>query len=83
MSGTTYMGWTNYATWRVNLEIFDGGEFDGMSADILQEWAEGVIFEGADDSTRLMAEYASAFLDDVNWHEIAEHYAAEEGEEDE
>lgn len=21
---TTYNGWTNYATWRVNLEIFDG-----------------------------------------------------------
>ena len=22
----TYNGWTNYATWRVNLEIFDGIE---------------------------------------------------------
>ena len=20
----TYNGWTNYATWRVNLELFDG-----------------------------------------------------------
>ena len=24
MTDTTYNGWTNYATWRVNLEIFDG-----------------------------------------------------------
>ena len=24
MSNTTYNGWTNYATWRVNLEVFDG-----------------------------------------------------------
>ena len=23
-TNTTYNGWTNYATWRVNLEIFDG-----------------------------------------------------------
>ena len=24
MKNDTYNGWTNYATWRVNLEIFDG-----------------------------------------------------------
>jgi hypothetical protein len=24
MKKETYNGWTNYATWRVNLEIFDG-----------------------------------------------------------
>ena len=24
MTDKTYNGWTNYATWRVNLEIFDG-----------------------------------------------------------
>ena len=24
MTDNTYNGWTNYATWRVNLEIFDG-----------------------------------------------------------
>ena len=26
MSDKTYNGWTNYATWRVNLEMFDGNE---------------------------------------------------------
>lgn len=24
MTDDTYNGWTNYATWRVNLEMFDG-----------------------------------------------------------
>jgi hypothetical protein len=24
---TKYNGWTNYATWRVNLEIIDGTQF--------------------------------------------------------
>lgn len=28
MNDNTYNGWTNYATWRVNLEIFDGYDCD-------------------------------------------------------
>jgi hypothetical protein len=24
MNDKTYNGWTNYATWRINLEMFDG-----------------------------------------------------------
>jgi hypothetical protein len=28
MTDTKYNGWTNYATWRVNLEIFDGIDLD-------------------------------------------------------
>jgi len=28
MSDTTYNGWTNYATWRINLEVFDGLELE-------------------------------------------------------
>ena len=27
MTDKTYNGWTNYATWRVNLEVFDGGDW--------------------------------------------------------
>ena len=30
MQDNTYNGWTNYATWRVNLEIFDGMSADDM-----------------------------------------------------
>jgi hypothetical protein len=61
MTDTKYNGWTNYSTWRVNLEIFDGldiSEFDGINdkvdpelicphtlAEALQERAEYYIFE--------------------------------------
>jgi len=88
MSDTTYNGWTNYATWRVNLEVFDGLEpemFD-LSLDswdlrhVVQDFAEEVIFSHAYDErgpSSLIEDYARAFLQDVNWHEIAEHLIAE------
>jgi len=91
MSNTTYNGWTNYATWRVNLEIFDGfdpsdyySSFDstdiGQLADSLEQYAEEVIFECGYDERRpsnLMEDYARAFLDEVNWREIAKHMIAD------
>ena len=88
MSDTTYNGWTNYATWRINLEIFDGMEldlnpspYDKLEAytlkDELQRIAEEIIFEGMGYDERrpsnLMENYARAFLQDVNWYEIADH----------
>jgi hypothetical protein len=81
MSNTTYNGWSNYATWRINLELFDDSSFlehDGYSWDDtydlkneLCEYVEEFIIE----STRegLARDYALAFLQDVNWYEIAEH----------
>jgi hypothetical protein len=93
---TTYNGWSNYATWRVNLEVFDGldiSEFSGIEdkvdpelicvhtlAEALQERAEYYIFdcEGHRYDERapssLMEDYARAFLSEVNWQEIAQHY---------
>jgi len=80
---TTYNGWTNYATWRVNLEIFDGfdpseyySDFDaddvyGLSK-CLEDYADQVLFECAT-VEGLAADYARAFLSDVNWYEIAAH----------
>lgn len=74
---TTYNGWTNYATWRVNLEIFDGFDISEYSKDTyelseqLKDYAEEVIFQGQDGT--LIASYAFAFIYDVNWYEIAEH----------
>ena len=74
---TKYNGWTNYATWRINLEIFDNFDIDGYSDDAydlsmqLKDYAEEVIF-GEQDGT-LIASYAFAFISDVNWYEIAEH----------
>jgi hypothetical protein len=97
MTDTKYNGWTNYATWRVNLEIFDGLELDldaymgetdfGPSdlADELQQIAEDAIFEGRryDERGRsnLMEDYARAFLSDVNWYEIAQHMINDYAEE--
>ena len=67
-----YNGWTNYATWRVNLEIFDGFDSDGMkiSAEECKDYAETLI-EGETDPGFAL-DYAMAFISEVNWHEIAE-----------
>jgi hypothetical protein len=75
---TNYNGWTNYATWRVNLEIFDGIDPSEMDwhkldkyelANALQDYAMDLVEGGANTLAR---EYARAFLADVNWHEIAD-----------
>jgi hypothetical protein len=70
-----YNGWTNYATWRVNLEIFDGSEWpwDHHSA---KKFAEEFICQTSNEG--LARDYALAFLADVNWYEIADHYQTEE-----
>jgi len=88
----TYNGWTNYATWRVNLEIFDnmepcdfGRRLDKYElADCLKEYATVAV---SNDSNQLATDYALAFLSDVNWQEIAvgmiAAYAADVEDEDE
>ena len=74
----TYNGWTNYATWRVNLEFFDDGAYEYYKdAQSCREYVESVIEEQAEG---IALSYALAFLAEVNWHEIAEH-AEEEQEE--
>ena len=97
MNDTKYNGWTNYATWRINLEIFDGfdpsdyySNFEGDAytlSESLKDYAEQVIFECSDVPDGLAKDYAYAFLSDVNWYEIAEHlidaYKQEEEEEEE
>ena len=77
MSNEKYNGWTNYATWRVNLEMFDGGDFasdnDLDAYDLgqtLRQFAEETLSEQA---SGLVLDYALAFLSDVNWCEIARH----------
>ncbi len=73
---TTYNGWTNFATWRVNLEIFDGYQGDlprnvSDAAAIVKDIAEELICEQTPDG--LARGYALAFISDVNWYEIAQH----------
>ena len=76
----TYNGWTNYATWRVNLEMFDGSE-DTWSADSAREFVEEII--ECSTPKGVARDYALAFVSDVNWVEIAEHYQEEEETEEE
>ena len=75
MEKQTYNGWTNYATWRVNLEMFDGSE-SFWSADSAREFVEEIICDCTPEG--VARDYALAFLADVNWHEIAEHYTETE-----
>ena len=72
-----YNGWTNYATWRINLELFSDMEvtdyFDELpTTEMLEDYVENVVF---DHSGRmgLMEDYARAFLCNVNYHEIKDH----------
>ena len=69
-----YNGWTNYATWRINLEIIGNMEFDEqVSADYLKDLVEEAIFVNFDtcDTPRLIEDYARAFVSQVNFYEIA------------
>jgi hypothetical protein len=77
MTTTEYNGWTNYATWRVNLEMFNGADFASDNdidaydlGQMLRGMAEDVMYESA---PGLAYDYAMAFLSDVNWREIAQH----------
>lgn len=92
MSDKTYNGWTNYATWRVNLEMFDGLEHEEMfdldqeAYDLghdLKAYAEELIdMSFSDPNAPILArDYALAFLSDVNWYEIAKHMIADYADE--
>lgn len=73
----TYNGWANYATWRVNLEIFDGYDPDGTPMTAQQ--AEDYVSECLTDALRvdtgmgdIVTGWVDAFLRDVDWQEIAD-----------
>ena len=77
---STHNGYTNYETWRVNLEIFDGFNpidwgFNILDvydlAEGLKEYAHDLIEQGS--SEGLARDYALAFLEAVNYREIARH----------
>ena len=82
-----YNGWTNYETWKVNLEVIDGYDvtdiLSDMGADSREELVEGLAahFEDFVDAIAMpvgingfAADIVSSFLHKVNFEEIAEHY---------
>ena len=77
MSDKKYNGWTNYATWRVQLEIIDGYdwyEHEHVDADYIKELVEDAVFGDGPEINKdlLKNSYANAFLSEVNYYEIAE-----------
>lgn len=71
-----YNGWTNYATWRINLEILgdiqwdEYEEFEMIDEDTLKEYVENAVFDNYSGNMGLMEDYARAFLANVNYREI-------------
>ena len=82
MENQTYNGWTNYATWRINLEYGftdNSDNYMGTDAEELKEIVEDSLEDACSNDKTLS--YALAFVSDVNWDEIARHI--EENQEEE
>ena len=84
MQEKKYNGWTNYATWRINIEIWDGYNWENKTfeevSDLtkrLEEQTDEVLTDYGENETGLALDYARAFVSDVNWHEIAQHFIDE------
>lgn len=89
MTDTTYNGWTNYETWRVQLEIVDD-YLENVRDEVAQQWItyddgwEMVTYDALKDYVEeiVLSEasegsfahsYAWAFIEAVNWAELARH----------
>ena len=75
MDTKQYNGWTNYATWRINLEILSDIEWENpVHAEDLQEITEDIVFNNTVEIPYFgyrMRDYARAFLEDVDYECIA------------
>ncbi len=77
MNINEYNGWTNYATWRVNLELFSDMDYKDYfdefpNVEMLEDYVENVVFEHTG-SMGLIEDYARAFIREVNFFEIYDH----------
>ena len=77
MNINEYNGWTNYATWRINLELFSDMDYKDYfdefpDTEALEDYVEHVVFENYNDRLGLVEDYARAFLNNVNYREIYE-----------
>ena len=72
-----YNGWSNYPTWRINLEIlgdiqWDEYELETLDVEMLEEYVENAVFDNYSGKMGLMEDYARAFLANVDYREILE-----------
>ena len=75
MEKKKYNGYHNYETWRVMLEILDDIEWDDyeeVTADLIKEIVEEVVFDNTVEKDCLAADYARSFLCNVDYYELAE-----------
>ena len=82
----TYNGWTNKETWLVNLHYGDMvqehvEEAGHMEASEVREYVEYVALECEALSSLpmgLLSDFVNTCFSEVNWHELSDHYVAEE-----
>jgi hypothetical protein len=91
MTKETYNGWTNYETWRIQLEVIDGLTLEDFGFDLqdvdtdevadverLAENVETFTYDFTDGQASGFAlDLAHSFLGRVNFMEIAEHLIAD------
>ena len=77
MHNETYNGWRNYETWRIALEFFDGFEVEKnqfTDTSELADYMRSIVEDAIDQHGQNIAtDYAYAFVNAVNFYEIAEH----------
>lgn len=85
MTKNSYNGWTNKQTWNINLlyaEVFncmcEDQTFDDVDhlAEAFESMVDELEFQGLREGT-LAHQAVGEYLDQVNWTEIAEHFASD------
>jgi hypothetical protein len=92
MTKESYNGWTNYETWRIQLEVIDGLTLEDFGFDLhnvdtddvanvesLAEDVESYVEEIVTNGVPegLARDLALSFINRVDWFELAEHLIAD------
>ena len=74
MSNIKCNGWSNYATWSINVEILGDVDFDHpVTYDYLEDYVNEIVFNNqTHENARLMNEFARSFISQVDFRELAE-----------
>jgi hypothetical protein len=88
MNKREYNGWTNYETWLVNMwygDVFADMQENGdvIDAEYIQSFVEEMLeSDGALPQSGFAADIMNAALREVDWDDLADHYAVEEENEE-
>lgn len=87
----TVNGWTNHATWLVNLWLgeynYDPSELSGLSrydaVQALKDTVDNMVTDyGSNEPKGFVSDLINSALADVNWYEVADHFLEDLPEED-